>query len=92
MVENPEEEKCMYIARLGGAVATGEPSYASLCVLCRECVGKCPQHRDIPDVLESVVKEFEGPGFEQTVAITLQMFRQIWSYAPFSVGDRNSLV
>lgn len=77
MVENPEAEKFMYAARLGGAVGTGEPSYASLCVQCRECVDKCPQHIEIPDVLESVVKEFEGSGFTERVAMARQAFKQI---------------
>jgi len=77
MVKNPEEEKFMYAARLGGVVGTGEPSYASLCVQCRECVDKCPQHIEIPEVLESVVKEFEGPGFAERVAMAKQVFKQI---------------
>jgi predicted aldo/keto reductase-like oxidoreductase len=66
----------MYAARLGGAVGTGEPSYASLCVQCRECVDTCPQHIDIPAVLESVVNELEGPGFDERVAMARQLFKE----------------
>ena len=29
---------------------------------------KCPQQIDIPMVLESVVKDFEGPGFDKRIA------------------------
>ncbi|MDD4127528.1 MAG: aldo/keto reductase [Methanomicrobium sp.] len=76
MVDNPDEEKFMYAARLGGAVGVGEPEFASLCIQCGQCVEKCPQHIDIPGVLESVVEEFEGPGFEQTFAIAKEMFKQ----------------
>ena len=76
LVTNPEEEKFMYAARLGGAVALGEPEFASLCVQCGECVEKCPQHLDIPAILESVVKELEEPGFEQRVATAKQVFKQ----------------
>jgi predicted aldo/keto reductase-like oxidoreductase len=66
----------MYAARLGGAVALGEPEYASLCVQCGQCVEKCPQHIDIPAVLESVVEELEGPGFEERVAMAREMFKK----------------
>jgi uncharacterized protein len=76
MAGDPNGEKFMYAARLGGAVALGTPEFASLCVQCRECVDKCPQHIDIPAVLESVVEELEGPGFEERVAMARQMFRQ----------------
>jgi len=76
LVDNPEGEKFMYAARLGGAVALGEPEYASLCVQCGQCVEKCPQHIDIPTVLESVVEELEGPGFEERVAMARAMFKK----------------
>ena len=76
LVHNPDEEKFMYAARLGGAVALGTPEFASLCVQCRECVDKCPQHIDIPMVLESVVEELEGPGFGERVAMAKQIFKQ----------------
>ncbi|ACL16935.1 aldo/keto reductase [Methanosphaerula palustris] len=76
LVDNPEEEKFMYAARLGGAVALGESEFASMCVQCGQCVEKCPQHIDIPAVLESVVAELEGPDFEQRVAMARQMFKQ----------------
>jgi hypothetical protein len=76
LVDNPDGEKFMYAARLGGAVALGKSEFASLCVQCRECVDKCPQHIDIPVILESVVKELEGPGFEERVATARQAFKQ----------------
>ncbi len=76
MVDNPEVEKFMYAKRLGGAVALGNPEFASLCAQCGQCVEKCPQHIDIPGTLESVVEELEGPGFEQRVAMAKQMFKQ----------------
>ncbi len=76
LADDPNGEKFMYAARLGGAVALGDPEFASLCVQCGQCVEKCPQHIDIPTVLESVVKELEGPDLEQRVAIAKQMFKQ----------------
>jgi hypothetical protein len=74
LADNPDGEKFMYAARLGGAVALGTPEFASLCVQCGECREKCPQHIDIPVVLESVVAELEGPGFEERVAMARQAF------------------
>ena len=76
LVDNPDAEKFMYAARLGGAVALGEPEFASLCVECGKCVEKCPQHIDIPTVLKSVVEELEGPDFEQRVALARQAFKK----------------
>jgi len=73
---DPNGEKFMYAARLGGAVALGDPEFASLCVQCGQCVEKCPQHIDIPTVLESVVEELEGPDLEQRVAMAKQLFKQ----------------
>jgi predicted aldo/keto reductase-like oxidoreductase len=61
---------------LGGAVALGEPEFASLCVECGLCVEKCPQHIDIPAVLKRVVEELEGPDFEQRVAMAKKMFKK----------------
>jgi uncharacterized protein len=74
--DNPEMEKFMYAARVGGAVGLGTPEFASLCVQCGQCVEKCPQHIDIPTVLESVVEELEGPDLAERVAAAKQMFRQ----------------
>jgi len=77
MIENADEAKFMYAAWTGGATGTGEPRYASLCVQCRECVDKCPQHIDIPTVLEKVVEELEGEGFADRVAMAKGLFKKI---------------
>jgi predicted aldo/keto reductase-like oxidoreductase len=74
---NTDGEKFMYAARLGGAVGLGKSEYASLCVQCGECAEKCPQHLEIPALLESVVKELEGLGFDERVATARQVFKQI---------------
>jgi len=76
LVDNAEGEKFMYAARLGGAVALGKPEFASMCVQCRECVEKCPQHIDIPAVLASVVRNLEGPGFDARVDAARQAFKK----------------
>ncbi len=76
LADDPDSERFMYAARLGGAVALGKPEYASLCVQCGQCAERCPQQIDIPAVLETVVDELEGPGFEQRVAMARSLFKQ----------------
>ncbi len=43
----------LYALRAGG-VLSGRPAYASLCARCMDCLEKCPQGLDIPDLLEQV--------------------------------------
>lgn len=74
--DNPDWEKFMYAARLGGAVSIGEPEFASLCVQCEECREKCPQHIDILAMPESVVRGLEGPDLEKRVAMVKAVFKQ----------------
>lgn len=76
MSGNADETKFMYAARLGGVLSGGEPEFASLCVQCGECLEKCPQHLDIPTILESVVEELEGSDLEERVAIAKQIFKK----------------
>jgi len=74
MSGNADEAKFFYAAQLSGVLSVGEPAYASQCVQCEECLEKCPQHLEIPTLLESVVEELEGPDLEKRVAITKQVF------------------
>jgi len=50
----------------------GESGYASLCVECGECLEKCPQHIDIPEVLKQVVDELESDNMEDMAKGVLQ--------------------
>ena len=61
---------------LAALLPSGLPSLHPCACSAGECVDKCPQHIDIPAVLESVVEELEGPGFEERVAMAKQMFKQ----------------
>lgn len=76
MSGNADEAKFMYAARLGGIVSSGETEFASQCVQCGKCLEKCPQHIDIPTILESVVEELEGSDLEERVAMAKQLFKK----------------
>jgi len=65
-----------YAVKLSGILSVGEPAFASKCVQCGECLEKCPQHIDIPTILEGVVEEMEGPDLEQRVAMAKQVFQR----------------
>jgi len=56
-----QEAGFLYALRAGGVVS-GHPGYASLCSRCLDCLEKCPQDLEIPDLLEQVAAEFEGDG------------------------------
>jgi len=76
MSDNSDETKFLYAARLSGILSIGGDEFASQCVKCGECLEKCPQHIDIPTILESVVEELEGPDLEERVAIAKQVFKR----------------
>lgn len=61
---NEKEAKLMYAAKPGGIIRGDVSGYASQCVQCGQCIEKCPQHLDIPSLLETVAGEFEGNDFK----------------------------
>jgi predicted aldo/keto reductase-like oxidoreductase len=69
-----QEAGILYAARLGG-VLTGQSAYASLCSHCLDCVEKCPQSLQIPDLLEQVVSQFEGAGLQEREALVRRLFQ-----------------
>ncbi len=60
LYEKVDEAKSMYVIRLCGTITAGEPAYASLCTRCGQCLKKCPQHLEIPNLLEDAARELEG--------------------------------
>ena len=58
--DDEKEAKLMYAAKPGGIIRGDVTGYASQCVQCGQCVEKCPQHLDIPSLLEDVAERFEG--------------------------------
>lgn len=75
MSGNADEAKFLYAAMLSGVLSNGEPGFASQCAQCGKCLEKCPQHLEIPKILESVVEELEGPDLEKRVALAKQAFK-----------------
>jgi len=74
MSDNADDARFFYAVQLSGILFAGETAFASQCKQCERCLEKCPQHLDIPELLESVVKDMEGPDLEKRVAIAKQVF------------------
>jgi predicted aldo/keto reductase-like oxidoreductase len=68
MFNDPGGAKFVYALRMSGMI-TGAPGYASQCSRCGECIEKCPQFLQIPDLLESVAAELEGPDLKAIEAM-----------------------
>jgi hypothetical protein len=68
-----QEAGFLYALRAGG-VLSGQPGYASLCSRCLDCLEKCPQGLEIPDLLEQVAAEFEGEGLREREAMVRRLF------------------
>jgi uncharacterized protein len=77
MSSNTGNVKFLYAEHLSGTLSVGETRYASQCAQCRQCLEKCPQHIDIPAMLELVVEKLEGPDLEKRVSMVKEMFKQI---------------
>jgi predicted aldo/keto reductase-like oxidoreductase len=68
-----QEAGFLYVLRAGG-VLSGRPAYASLCSRCLDCLPKCPQHLEIPDLLEQVAAQFEAEGLREREAMVRRFF------------------
>jgi len=73
---NVDGSKFTYAIRMSGVFTNTGSGFASQCIQCGECMEKCPQNLKIPDLLEAVVDELEGPELEQRVAMAKQMFKK----------------
>jgi predicted aldo/keto reductase-like oxidoreductase len=73
---NEKEAKLMYAAKPGGIIRGDVPGYASQCVKCGQCAEKCPQHLDIPFLLEAVAQEFEGKDLRGWRVMAKKAFRK----------------
>ncbi|MDD3408719.1 MAG: aldo/keto reductase [Methanobacteriaceae archaeon] len=61
---------------IGGLLGTVGPAQdASLCTQCNACVSKCPQQLPIPNLLETVNKEFHGNLTKKTLPLLRQILK-----------------
>ena len=70
-----QEAGFFYALRAGGVIS-GKPAYASLCARCLDCLEKCPQGLDIPNLLEEVAKQFETAGLREREAMVRRLFER----------------
>ncbi len=71
-----EPAKFHYAVRMSGILADGTKRYASQCVECGECLKKCPQHIQIPELLAKIAEEMEGPDLEKRLALIGNLFKK----------------
>ncbi len=68
-----QEAGFSYVVR-GSGILSGQPGYASLCSHCEDCLQKCPQGLQIPDLLEQVANLFEREGLREREAMVRSLF------------------
>jgi len=73
MYEKVDEAKSMYVVRLCGTISAGDPAYASQCIRCGQCLEKCPQHLEIPSLLECAARELEGADLKDRETVVKQL-------------------
>jgi len=74
MFDGKDRLMVMYAAKLGGILRGAEKNLASQCVQCGQCLDACPQHLPIPQLLEKIVEDFEGPDVEKRMEFAKQLF------------------
>jgi uncharacterized protein len=66
--------KFSYALRMSGNLSGTGPGFASQCVACGECLTKCPQNLEIPDLLAEVVAEMEDAQLAERLALAKTLF------------------
>ncbi len=62
-----QQTRSMYAMFLMGGL-TGTRADAELCKNCKQCLERCPQHINIPEMLKEVAKELGGPKAQAALA------------------------
>jgi uncharacterized protein len=75
MFGNVDEAKFLYTISVSGVLSNGKPGFASECAACGACLEKCPQNIEIPDFLEKVSAEMEGPDLQERLGVARQIFK-----------------
>jgi len=71
-----EAMRMFYLLSVDGGLIHEKSGLASECVKCGQCLEKCPQQIQIPDMLERVVEEMEGDDLRERAAMARQAFLQ----------------
>lgn len=58
-----------YAVRMSGVLSGIDPGFASQCVACGECVEKCPQGINIPELLPDIAEEMEDDNLEERLSM-----------------------
>jgi predicted aldo/keto reductase-like oxidoreductase len=66
--------KLSYALRMSGGMGATPPGLASQCVACGECLEKCPQNLEIPDLLAAVAEEMEDDQLAERQVMAKKMF------------------
>ncbi len=74
MSGDAEAARFRYAISVGGVIGVDAPGFASQCVACGECLEKCPQHIEIPEVLKSVVADLEDDAMAQRIEQARKIF------------------
>ncbi len=74
MYGNADGAKFRYAIQSSGAVSGRKTGFASQCIQCGQCTETCPQNLKIPELLEAVKDEFEGPDLQQRLAMIKKAF------------------
>ena len=75
MFGNIDDARSKYATWSSGIISIGKTGFASQCIRCGQCIERCPQKLKIPDLLESVVDELEGPELQQNIDAIRKKFK-----------------
>lgn len=74
LFKDEEEAKFLYAIRCSGILSgTDETAWASNCIQCEECLEKCPQSIQIPDVLALAARQLEDDQTPKRLEIAKKM-------------------
>ncbi|MFZ2497830.1 aldo/keto reductase [Methanosarcina sp.] len=76
MFGNIDDARNKYATWSSGIISIGKTGFASQCIQCNKCVKRCPQQLKIPDILEHVVDELEGPELQQNIDTVKNKFNK----------------
>ena len=68
MFSDEQRSRLMYAMMLMGGFR-GKRSDASLCIECKKCIERCPQHIAIPEQLKSVANDLGGSKTEAIMSM-----------------------